>query len=188
MKKLTFRRNNELIDCEIDAKIDKSVLYGTATKETVIGDEVLSKALLTPEGMVLTQKEIGSTKVDQNGSYIGEVKAQRSGKTIELIPSSFANPREIKEVKPEDLLDFIEKSTYPIKNISLPCGTYASDFSYRDGYSTAPAILDIRNDGTGFLRVGVKTEPVFVGQADYTSIFETETVEESDGDSIDFGF
>ena len=185
MKSIAFVVNGQVLTGNLGAKVTKQMLYGSAKRIVEKDGLSLVKGYLSPEGQILERQEIDYVKIDPEGTIVEPIITEIEGEPATLFPSVFEKENELISVPLEDLVGFNTIDVYPIENLTLDPGLYATEFSYRKSYTPREAFLLVKADLTAFLLVGERKNTPFVGLQVTYDFFDAES-EEGDEDELDF--
>jgi hypothetical protein len=182
--------NGKTITATLEAAIKREELYGKARKIVEKDGVELRKGLLTQEGELIPAEELTTIRVDSQGCPFNDPVAQGDdGKEVPLYTSSFKAAREVREIDTGTFPEISVKEVFPLKTSDLPPGVYETEFTYRDSYNLADAVIVIKSKDEGFLLAGEKKTCEGVGPIVNYNFFEEddEAEEATDEEALDFG-
>jgi hypothetical protein len=185
MKEIKFKRGDQVLSGQLGSRIEKKALYGYSRRVAEKDGRILSRGALSADGRLLRRDEISAIKVDPDGSPVDEIVTELDGALAELKPSVFEQDNALAEVPLIRLASFTVTDVYPIDELGLESGLYATEFSYRKGLQPKEALLLVK-DRQGFLLVGEAKQTTFVGLSVAYSFFDTEEDESEEGEELDF--
>lgn len=165
MATCTLKLGNEQCTSELQ-KITRDEIYGGRRIQALgADDKPLQRAGIIEEGnLYLVSGDVSRTL--RAGEHFmlahAEVVDSATGQKKELIPSSFKQAPEFRQVTAEEVSLLEVASVYRLPQANLAPGTfYLGTFNYRDGVERNDAAIVANNHGV-FLLVGKLKKPHFV--------------------------
>ena len=185
MKEIKFKLDDHVLSGQLGSRIEKKALYGYSRRVAEKDGRILSRGALSADGRLLRRDEIAAIKIDPDGSPVDEIVTELDGALAELKPSVFEQDTPLAEVPLIRLASFTVTDVYPVDELGLKPGLYATEFSYRKSLQPKEALLLVR-DTQGFLLVGEAKQTTFVGLSVAYSFFDTREEESEEGEELDF--
>lgn len=185
MKPIKFKLGEQVLEAQLQSKVDKKSLYGYARRSIEKDGRPLLKGILCPDGVVLRRDEIATTYVDPEGSPVEEIVTELDGKPVSVQPSSFDQEAPLETVPLKTLVGFSVTDVYPLEELSLKQGLYRTRFSYRKACFLKEAFILVR-ETDAFLLVGRMKNTTFVGLNVAYEFFDAEAGGADDSEELDF--
>jgi hypothetical protein len=185
MKEIKFKFGDQMLSGLLGSRIEKKALYGYSRRVAEKDGKVLSRGALSADGRLLRRDEIAAIKIDPEGTPVDDIMTELDGVLAELKPSVFEQDNLLEEAPLVRLASFTVSDVYPLDELGLKPGLYATEFSYRKSIQPKEALLLV-TDGQGFLLVGEAKQTTFIGLSVAYSFFDTEEEETEEGEELDF--
>jgi len=200
-KPLVFQFDGATVECEMQ-KVDRSKLYGY--KEVEILDEHGTKcevATLADDGHTLIGRGgTGFAYLSSDGQWCDKSQLQPvdlEGNSLVPVPSSFSAPISLTDEQLTTADDYLMHTIRAIYQMDLPDSNlllriqqgaiYKFLYSFRGGLESDTAFLLANDAGSVFMAVGRPASAGFVGLQQVPIAADEESVDEEDGDDMDFG-
>jgi len=185
MKAIKFKLGDQVLEAQLQSKVDKKSLYGYARRSVEREGRPLTKGVLCSDGIVLLRSEIESDYVDPEGTPVEDIVTELDSKPVPVQPSSFDSETALEEVPLKTLVGFNVSDVYPLEGLSLKAGLYRTQFSYRKACFLKEAFILVR-DPDAFLLVGNMKNTTFVGLNVAYEFFDAETEGGDESEELDF--
>jgi len=184
MKPIQFNFNGQVIEAELDSKVNKKDLYGYAKRIVQKDGVVLDRGYLTPDGNLISRKAIELEKCDPEGTPLEDILTEVNGEIATKLPSTFEQAQNLNKVDFKELIGFNVSDVYPITINNLEPGLYSTSFSYYASIARKEAFVLVKND-SAYLLAGESKATSWVGNIVYYDFFNT-AEEEEDSEELDF--
>ena len=181
------------------SKIDRKKLYGyTELKVTDPDEKKCSFANLTEDGMhILPTGSTGIMTLNSDGNYIARSEGKvvdENGKPVDLVPSIYDEEVNLQAV--DDVSEYLDLNVKAVYQLTISEGEKGIlklleeqkllylMYNYRADYEGDDAYL-LSNEGTVFMVVGHQVDFNFIGLEEV--IYESELLDEEQGEDFDFG-
>jgi hypothetical protein len=184
MKEISFKLNGDVFVAKLGSRVEKKDLYGFSKTVAEKDNHPLTRGYLLADGRLLTRQQLTYARLDPEGSPIDAIAVELDGQVADQYPSSFDIENPLEPVSLTTLADFNVSDIYPLDEVDLAPGLYATQFNYRKTYSPKDAFLLVKSD-EAFLLIGETKKTAFIGLTFAYDFFDAEGDADED-DELDF--